>query len=80
VSEENNNESDNKKTVKSSLIDFNFDAAKFFGQVFGNTIAGGVGIIGDKVKYNGYIRAVDLHRKASEHLGAKGLILKLIAL
>jgi hypothetical protein len=48
--------------------------------VFGNTIAGGVGIIGDKVKYNGYIRAVDLHRKASEHLGAKGLILKLIAL
>ena len=73
VGEENNNESDVEKTVKSSLIEFSSDTAKFLAQVFGETITDGVGIIGDKIKYNRYIRAADLHQKASKNLKRKGI-------
>ena len=73
MGEENNNESDDEKTVKSSLIEFSSDTAKFLAQVFGETITDGVGIIGDKIKCNRYIRAADLHQKASKNLKGKGI-------
>lgn len=72
MSEENNNESEDKKSIKYSLIEVNIDIAKFFGQMFGDTIADGVGIIGDKLKHYRLNNAIKLHLKVLEDLKAKG--------
>ena len=49
------------------------NTAMFFGRVFGDTIADGAGIIGDRLKYHRFNNAIALHQNAVKNLEKKGV-------